>query len=120
MGRFKFFPILLVLFTGCATTVEFVRKDLTPEKRATLRYPAGSSKEQQYRDKLTEQARGFCGGEFKITREYEAREETGGSTGVGTGIGAGLGRHSGIGVGLSLGTANRNTAMYHFTDISCQ
>jgi hypothetical protein len=105
---------LIVLFLSGCTTVEFVRKDQVPQKQGVLRYlpTSSASKEAKYREKVNEKAREFCGGEFKITKEYQAREETGSSTGIGTGIGFG---HAGIMLGGSRGS----TAMYQFVEFVC-
>ena len=105
----------LALLSGC-TTVEFVRKDLTPSKKAVVRYSPSSSpsSEAKYRDELKKQAMGFCGGDFEITKEYQAKDETGTSTGLGTGFG--VGAASSIFIGGSRG----NTAMYNFVEFSCK
>lgn len=106
---------LTFIFSLCGcTTVTFVRKDLKPEKKAILRYlPQSSEKnEAKYREKVASEAKTFCGGEYKITKEYQAREETGSSTGVGTGVGFGMG-------GIMLGGSSRNTALYNFIEIVC-
>ncbi len=108
----------LLALTGC-TTVEFVRKDTKPVKQAVIRYAPQSNpdKEAKYREEFKKQASGFCGGEFDITKEYQAREETGSSTGVGTGFGTGMG----VGVGgIFLGGSSRNTAMYQFIEFACK
>lgn len=104
----------LLLFSGC-TTVEFVRKDIAPEKKAVLRYvpPANEKKAAKYKDEVNKKAQEFCGGEFNITKEYQARQPTGTSTGVGTGIGLGMG-------GIMLGSSQESTAMYNFVELSCQ
>ena len=106
--------ISLALFLAGCTTVEFVRKDLTPKKQAVLRYdpPSSAKSEEKYRTKLNEQASGFCGGKFTIVKEYEALQESGRSTGVGTGIGLGFG-------GILIGGSSRDQQMYHFVEIAC-
>lgn len=103
---------------GC-TTVDVVRREITPTKQLVVRYVPQSNpdKEAKRRDLVNQKAREFCGGEFHITREYEALEETGGSTGVG--IGTGFGYNRGFGTVFSVGTAARNTQMYRFVDIAC-
>ena len=107
--------IFSILFLSGCTTVKFVRKDFTPEKKAVLRYlpPSTEEKDKKFRDKVAQEAKSFCGGEYKVTKEYQAREETGTSTGVGTGVGFGMG-------GVMLGGGSRNTAMYNFTEVTCQ
>ena len=91
------------LFLASCTSVEFVRKDLTPRKQGVLRYSPTSSadREKEARDKVTQKATEFCGGAFQIVRECQARED-GGGTGFGTGIGFGGG-----GAGVMLGTSTR-------------
>ena len=102
------------ILSGC-TTVEFVRKDITPKKQAVVRYlpTSNANKEAKYREEVKKQANGFCGGEFDITKEYQARQDTGTSTGVGTGLGFGMG-------GLMVGSTSANTAMYNFVEFSCR
>lgn len=106
---------LFLLICGC-TTVDFVRKDLTPTKQAVVRYSLSSSpsREAEYRTKLNRLATDFCGGEYQITKEYQAREETGSSAGVSTGFA--IGRRSSIFVGGS----GRATAMYNFVEFVCK
>ena len=110
----KIFFILSILFIAGCSTVEFVRKETGPQKQAVLRYlPSSNTKrEAKNRDEINEKAKEFCGSDFKITKEYQAREQTGSSSGVGTGIGMGMG-------GIFVGGANANTAMYNFVEFSC-
>ena len=118
MRRGTILLIAMFFVSGC-TTVEFVRKDLTPKKSAVLRYAPQSDpgREAEFRAKMNQKANDFCGGKFEITREFEARDETGTSTGIGTGIGVGSGR--GFGTGVIIGGSAPNTAMYHFVEIAC-
>lgn len=109
---------LAVLLTGC-TSVEFVRRDLTPVRQAVLRYPPQSDAdgEAKHRAELTKKAVEFCGKDFKIVKEYEALEkndDSGMRTGIGTGFGMGAG--GAIFIGGSSGSSER---MYHFVEISC-
>lgn len=109
-------PFLTTFFLICGcTTVEFVRKDISPSKRAILRYlpPSNSNREAKYQEEVRKKATDFCGGDFSITKEYQAREETGSSTGIGTGFGVGMG-------GIMVGGSNQNTAMYNFVEIECK
>ncbi len=103
-------------FLFACTTVEFVRKDLTPQKKAVVRYSPSSSvdTEAKHREELKKQALSFCGGDYEITKEYQAKDETGTSTGLGTDFGVGAG--SSIFIGGSRG----NTAMYNFVEFSCK
>jgi hypothetical protein len=104
---------LILVFSGC-TTVEFVRKDLTPKKQAVLRYspPSSEKSEAKYRAKLNEQATSFCGGPYTVLKEYEALQDSGRSTGVGTGVGLGFG-------GILIGGSSQQQEMYHFVEIAC-
>lgn len=109
--------LTILMLTGC-TSVDFVRKDLTPTKQAVLRYPPQSDAdgEAKHRAELTKKANEFCGGEFKIVKEYEALENNNDS-GVRTGIGTGFGMGGGaIFIGGSSGGSER---MYHFVEIAC-
>jgi hypothetical protein len=110
------FAIVLSLLTAC-TTVEFVRKDLSPQKQGILRYAPTSSekREAEYREKIKKAATDFCGGDFDITKEYQAREYTGHSSGVGVGTGFGVG----VG-GIAIGTGQQSTAMYNFIEFTCK
>lgn len=107
--------IILLLLTGC-TTVEFVRKDLTPKKQAVVRYSPTSSdsKEAKYKDEVKRQALLFCGTDYEITKEYQARDEANSSAGIGTGFGIGGGSS------LFISGANRSTVMYNFVEFSCK
>lgn len=107
--------ILAVLFfLGGCTTVEFVRKDTTPEKKAVLRHtpPSDEKKAAKYKDEVNKKAHEFCGGDFNVTKEYQARQPTGSSTGLGTGVGLGMG-------GIMLGTSHQSSVMYNFVELSC-
>ena len=115
-NRFSIFVSGFVFLLGGCTTVEFVRKDFTPRRQAVLRYapPGSENREVKYRIELSKQATDFCGGEFAITREFQAREETGSSAGLGTGFGIG-----GSG-SIFVGGSDRSTAMYNFVEIACK
>lgn len=116
VNRFFISIMGLVVFLGGCTTVEFVRKDFTPRRQAVLRYapPSSESREVKYRIELNKQATNFCGGEFDITREFQAREETGSAAGIGTGFGIG-----GSG-SIFVGGSDRSTAMYNFVEVTCK
>lgn len=105
-----------LLFTSC-TTVEFVRKDMTPRKQAIVRFSPTSSesKAAKYKDEVRRQALDFCGSDFEITKEYQARDETNSSAGIGTGFGLGGG-----GSTVFIGGGSRNTAMYNFVEFNCK
>lgn len=109
---------LLTMIVGC-TTVDVVRKDLSPTKLLVLRYTPQSDhdREAQRRDIINQKALDFCGGEFHIIREYEALEETGGYSGVG--IGTGFGFHHGFGTAVSVGTTTPHSQMYRFVEVEC-
>lgn len=104
---------IYLLITGC-TTVDFVRKDFTPQKQGVLRYdpPSSEKSREKYRAEVDKKATAFCGGDYRITKEYQAREESGVSTGVGTGMSVGMG-------GVFLGGSNRATTMYNFVEFAC-
>ncbi len=106
--------IFLTLVSGC-TTVEFVRKDFTPNKQAALRYPSQSSQsdDAKYREKLNLQAHDFCGGEYITTKEYQSREQSNSSVGLGTGVGIGAGS-------VFMGTSDRVSSMYNYVEVSCK
>jgi hypothetical protein len=111
--RFILIAIGLLTSVGC-TTVEFVRKDLMPDKKAVLKYPTTDSdkKASKYQEKVQEKAMQFCGGGYEVEKQYQAREETGTSTGFGTGLGT-------TNAGVLVGTSRSNTAMYNFVEIAC-
>jgi len=108
--------IFLIALTSC-TTVEFVRRDITPVKGAILRYPPQSdpARQAKFRAEAEEKARGYCGGDFQISKEYEAMEERPGSSSVGVGTGFGYGR-----TGILIGGSSRSQTMYHFVEIVCK
>lgn len=110
-----FYSTLFLLICGC-TTVEFVRKDFTPRRQAVVRFtpPSNPRREADYRTELAKQATNFCGGAYEITKEYQAREETGTAAGVGTGFGIGT---SGS---IFVGGSDRSTAMYNFVEFFCK
>ena len=106
---------LALAICGC-TSVEFVRKDISPTKQGILRHspPSNEAKAAEYKVLVEEKAREYCGGNFKITKEYEALGESRTTAGVGTGFG--VGRRSSILIGGS-GPSER---MYHFVEFACQ
>lgn len=107
--------IFLFISTGC-TTVEFIRKDTSPRKTALVRYALASSpeREKEYREVLDKEAKEFCGGDYYITKEYQAREESSSSAGVGTGFGIGRG------TSIFMGGYNRPTSLYNFAEFDCR
>lgn len=114
--RTHFFIIFLFVFIGGCTSVEFVRKDLTPQKQGVLRFVIASnpSRDAEYRLKAKEMAREFCGGDFEITHEYQAREESQTSTGVSTGV------HISRSASIVLGASDRGTQLYNFIEFVCK
>lgn len=115
LKKYFLIPALAFAVFGC-TTVEFVRKDTSPQKQGVLRYSPTSNtkKEAEYKGKVNEKAQEFCGGPFTITREYQAREESSSSVGVGTGFGIG-GRSS-----VLIGGSGPRHSMYNFVEFVCQ
>lgn len=106
--------VILFALSSC-TTVEFVRKDTTPEKKGILRYspPSDEKQDAKYKAEVNKKASEFCGSNYKITKEYQALDEADSSVGVGTGIG--FGGNSAILVGGSRPTR----AMANFVEFSC-
>lgn len=107
-------PVLLFL-TGCSHTVEFVRRDTSPQKQAVVRYSPTEKPdvEAKYRDDLQKKATQFCGGDYQITREYQARDESRSSAGVATGVGFGSGA-------IMVGGGGPSTSMYNFVEFTCK
>ncbi len=110
------FILLTLLFLSACTTVEFVRKDTLPVKKAVLRHsvPSDEKKSGEYRAKINSESRAFCGGDFVISKEYQALQETGGSAGIGTGFGVG-GSTS-----VFFGSVDRRTDLFNFVEIECK
>lgn len=107
--------LLFVLLNSC-TTVEFVRRDITPKRQAILKYTPQSkdSDETKYRMELNKKARDFCGGDFQITKEYQAREPSNSTVGIGTGFGIGSASS------IFVGGADRGTSIYQFVEFDCK
>lgn len=107
--------LLLVFVLSSCTTVEFVRKDTVPQKQAVLRYEPSNNanKEAKARNEVAKKAREFCAGDYEITKEYQARQNTGASTGVGTGLGIGMG-------GIMVGASRDTSTMYNMVELSCK
>ena len=108
--------LLTLLFTfSCSHTVEFVRRDTSPQKQAVVRYyPTDTAeKEAKYREDLKKQALSYCGGDYTITKEYQARDESNSSAGVATGFG--IGNSS-----VMFGGAGPRTTMYNFVEFVCK
>ena len=105
----------LILITSC-TTVEFVRKETNPQKQAILRHspPSNTEQESKYRDKVFQEARGFCGGDFNVTKEYQALDESSQRAGLGTGFGVGANSS------IFMSSAGPSRSMYSFVEISCR
>lgn len=105
----------MLILSGCSHTVEFVRRDTSPQKQAVVRYTPTDKPEDEakYREDLKKKATNFCAGDYSITREYQARDESNSSAGLSTGFGMG---NAGIMVG---GSAPRST-MYNFVEFACR
>jgi hypothetical protein len=112
--RFILTIFIIFVLAGC-TTVEFVRKDFTPQKKGVLRYFPTSNPEREikYQNEVKKQATKFCNGDYKITKEYQALEDSGSAVGLGTGVGFGT-------TDIVLGTSNRNSALYNFVEFECK
>lgn len=105
-------PVFLVI-AGC-TTVDFVRKDISPQKQGILRHspPSDAAKAEKYRAEVDKKATEFCGGKYHVTREYQAEDISNTSTGVGTGFGYG-------GAGILIGTSTPSRSLYNFVEFVC-
>lgn len=90
---------------GC-TTAEFVRKDFTA-RTAVLRYDADSF-ESRAKSEVDSEARKFCGGDYRVTRETESRDVVGYS-GVGTPVGYSV-----------VASSEEVTEMHHYVEIACK
>jgi hypothetical protein len=108
------FLVAMDLFLVGCTSVDFVRKDLSPQKQGILRHSptTDASKAEKYRQEVDKKATEFCGGKYHITKEYQAQDESNSSTGVGTGFGFGGG-------GIMVGASSPNRSMYNFIEFSC-
>ncbi|MES2803544.1 MAG: hypothetical protein V4654_13705 [Bdellovibrionota bacterium] len=108
-------PVLLIL-CSCSHTVEFVRRDTAPQKQAVVRYyPTDKPEtEAKYREDLKSKATNYCGGEYTITKEYQARDESNTSAGVATGFG--IGGNSSV----MFGGSGPRTTMYNFVEFTCK
>lgn len=115
MKTHGFFILSVFIVSGCSHTVEFVRRDTSPVRQAIVRYyPTDKpDKEAKYREDLKKKATSFCGGEYTITKEYQARAESTTSTGVATGIGIGHGA-------IMVGGSGPSTTMYNFVEFTCK
>lgn len=114
----KEFTLFFIIYSLMAcTTVEFVRKDLTPQKQGVLRHSLTSNEKKtaEYRAEINKKAGEFCGSEFTITKEYQAMDESRSTAGVGTGFGIGRGGGS-----LFIGSAGSDRTMYNFIEFSCK
>ena len=108
-------PLTLLFTFSCSHTVEFVRRDTSPQKQAVVRYypTDNAEKEAKYREDFKKQATNYCGGDYTITKEYQARDESNTSAGVATGFG--LGNSS-----VMFGGSGPRTTMYNFVEFVCK
>lgn len=115
LSKNRLFPFIFVVCSSCSHTVEFVRRETTPQKKAVIRYyPTDKPEtEAKYRDDLQKKATDFCGGPFTITREYQARDESSSSAGVTTGFGFGNSA-------VMIGGSGPRTSMYNFVEFFCE
>lgn len=116
MKNASLITLMLLILSSCSHTVEFVRRDTTPQKQAVVRYYPTDKPEHEakYRKDLQKKATGFCDGDYTITKEYQARDESNTSAGVATGFGIG-GNSSVI-----FGGAGPRTTMYNFVEFVCK
>lgn len=105
---------IIGFFLSACSTVEFVRKDTAPTRQGVVRYfpTDDAEREAKYRADLDKKATEFCGGQYKVTREYQALEEGHTSTGISTGFGVGAGA-------VFVGGSNRGSTMYNYVEFSC-
>lgn len=115
MKKLRLITSLWLIFSGCSHTVEFVRRDTSPTKQAVVRfYPTDKPEtEAKYREDLKKKATHFCNGDYIITREYQARDESNSSAGIATGVGIGHGS-------IMVGGSGPSTTMYNFVEFSCR
>ena len=115
MNKISLISLTLLILTSCSHTVEFVRRDTTPVKQAVVRYyPTDKAEnEAKYREDLKKKATDYCGGEYTITKEYQARDESNTTTGVSTGFGFGNSA-------VMFGGAGPRTTMYNFVEFACK
>jgi hypothetical protein len=106
--------VFFLWITGC-TTVKFLRKDISPVRKAALMYPLPSSseREKEYRNEFRDQAREFCSGDYYVIREYQERHPTGSAVGLGTGFG--IGSHTGV----IIGGTQMSSEVFTFVEIGC-
>lgn len=86
----KYISLVALLTLHSCTTVEFVRKETSPERRAVLRHspPSNEKRAAKYKAAVDKKATEFCGGPYTIAREYQALETSKSSVGIGTGFGS--------------------------------
>lgn len=115
MKTLSLIATMLLIFSSCSHTVEFVRRDTSPTKQAVVRYyPTDKADtEAKYREDLKKKATGFCNGDYTITREYQARDESNSSAGIATGVGIGSGA-------IMVGGSGPRTTMYNFVEFTCK
>ncbi|AZZ36296.1 hypothetical protein CIK05_05660 [Bdellovibrio sp. qaytius] len=115
MKKASLICLTLLILTSCSHTVEFVRRDTSPQKQAVVRYyPTDKPEtEAKYREDLKKQATNYCGGDYTITKEYQARDESNSSAGVATGIGFGNSA-------VMFGGSGPHTTMYNFVEFTCK
>jgi hypothetical protein len=106
-----------ILVTACST-VEFVRKDFTPHRQGVFRSSTTASESRQAKDReeINQKAKEFCGGEFTVTKEYQALEPTRTTAGVGAGLGMGIGTNS----AFMLGSSTATERMFNFVEFVCK
>lgn len=107
--------LAIYILSACSHTVEFIRRETSPQKQAVVRYyPTDKPEiEAKYREDLKKKATEFCDGDYTITREYQARDESNSSAGIATGVGIGHGA-------IMVGGSGPKTTMYNFVEFSCK
>lgn len=115
MKNLSLLATFILVLSSCSHTVEFVRRETSPTKQAVVRYSPTDKPETEakYRDDLKKKATSYCDGDYMITREYQARDESNSSAGLATGFGIGNGA-------VMVGGSGPRTAMYNFVEFACK
>jgi len=113
--KYLLLNVIFLSLYSC-TTVEFVRKETTPEKKAVVKHSITSDEKKaaKYKDEVNKKATEFCGNSnFTITKEYEALEPAQSTVGVGTGFGY-------SNTSLLIGSAVPSQTMASFVEFTCK
>lgn len=103
-------PTFILLFLcGCATPIEFVRKN--PKKQAVVRHvlPSITDSKVDYKAELNEQATNFCDGEYKIKNAYQTISDASTPTNIDTAAST-----------ISLSNSDNRLATYEYVELVCK